>query len=283
MLVYHSLHLVVGQDVDLSDAAAGSYRLPDLHVQKSQLTVGRCLHVQIFHTGTHHLQIAAHIVQALLHLTHLYPPVERILSLPFHDELAAFHGILVVLAGLQILLARTEFFLIEPGVLLGFPLFALYIQSEVEALAFQVEPVLLHGHLRIAQEVLLLGKLRFAVEDIQVQHRIGQPHDDVPLVHHGTLLHGFLRHHSALYGTDLNGVDGLHLTVDADIVVELAPAHAVDADPSAFGSELGAVIAEYGPCRQGEYYYRSPCIGIIFTRDERLLFFYFSIHDDGMI
>ena len=101
------------------------------------------------------------------------------------------------------------------------PFLGLHIHSKLGGLSTVVELVLLHRQLRVAQHVLLLGEFALGVEDFEVEVGVAQLDDDIALVHLRTLVDNLLYDHTTLFGRDLHHLDGHHITVKADVVVEL--------------------------------------------------------------
>ena len=230
MLVYLGLYLVVRQVVDLAYLGAGGYRLAQHHVQLAQFAVDGRLDVQVVDALADEQHVAAHVVEALLELLDLHRTVNRVLHLALHHQRALALGQLVVLLRLEPLFAGDEFAAVELLVLLELAQLALHVEVELQLLLTQVELLLLHGHLGVAQEVLLLGQLGLAVENREVEVVVAEHHQHVAPTDGRALLHHDLLDDAALQRAELHGGDGLHLSRHAHVVVELALFHLRDGD-----------------------------------------------------
>ena len=110
-----------------------------------------------------------------------------------------------------------------------------------------VELVLLHRHLRVAKEVLLLGQLRLGVEDLQVEARIGEADDDIAFLYLRALLDDPLTDDTALLGAELDDRNRLYLAVDPHEVVELVFSDVANAQSAGIDLECRGVIAKNDP------------------------------------
>ena len=145
-----------------------------------------------------------------------------------------------------------EAFVVEAGVLAVGASFPLGVDVQLHFFGLVVQPVLLHGHLRVAQQVLFLGQLRLGVQYLQVEVGVGQPQDDVSFLHLRAFFHHLLPHDAAFFGAELYDGDGLHLSVDADVVIELAVAHLGNVEGLSVHFQGGGMVAEQHPCQQGQ-------------------------------
>ena len=114
------------------------------------------------------------------------------------------------------------------------------------------QAVLLHRHLRVAEQVLLLGQLCLGVEDLQLKVRVAQADNHVAAAHLGAFFHDELLHDAALLGAELHDGDGLHLSVDAHEIVELVALHFADAEAARVYSQRRGVVAEDDPQHEDE-------------------------------
>lgn len=112
------------------------------------------------------------------------------------------------------------------------PFLGLHIYSELGGFRAVVELFLFHGELCIAQHVLLLGQFALGIEYFEVEVGVAQPYDNVALVHLRTFVNDLLNDHTALFGRDLHHLDGHHIAVKADVVVELRVGDCSDTQPS---------------------------------------------------
>ena len=148
--------------------------------------------------------------------------VNGILFLTLNNQLSTVNGIFVILFCLQIIFFRSERFVIKLLILFVFALFTRYIEVELQLFSFQSQFVLLHGNLRVTEKILLFGQLRFAVQNIQVQHRVAQSDNHIAFFYFRPFFHHFGFHHSALYRAQLYGIDWLNLATHTHIIVKFA-------------------------------------------------------------
>ena len=114
------------------------------------------------------------------------------------------------------------------------------------------EAILLHGHLGVAQQVLLLGQFCLGVENLQVEIRVAQPDDDLPLLDHGSLFGHALRDDAALLRRELNHLNGNHLPGQAHIVFEFRLQDLADGEIVRADTHGGTVVAEDYPDKDEE-------------------------------
>ena len=118
-----------------------------------------------------------------------------------------------------------------------------------------VEPVLLHGHLRVAQKVLLLGKFSLGIKNLKVEIAVAQSQDDVALFYARAFLHNLFSHDASLFGRDLHHLNRYYLSVKPYIIVELATSNVANGHVCAIDSHGACRTAEDEPRKQGSYGY----------------------------
>ena len=116
-----------------------------------------------------------------------------------------------------------------------------------------IESVLLHGHLRVAQEVLLLGKFSLGIKNLKVEIAVAQSQDDVALLHACAFLHNLFSHDASLFGRDLHHLNRHYLSVKPHIVVELTTSNVANGHVGAIDSHGACRTAEDKPRKQGSY------------------------------
>ena len=166
MLVDLRLNLEIAQIVDLAHHLPGRDTLPQLHIQQTQLAINRGTHLQLALAFPHQQDIATHIGQIVLHLFHLDTAVLVIHLQPFPDQRLLLLRQFIILLRLQVLLFRDQFLPVETFVLFEDPAFAHHIHFQRGVFRLVVQLVLLHRHLRIAQQVLLFGQFRLRIQDL---------------------------------------------------------------------------------------------------------------------
>ena len=281
MLVDLGLNLEVGEVVNLSDVLSGGDVLSKLHVEQTKLAVDGGAHFELALALAHEQHVLAHVVEIVLHLRHLHVAVDAILAEPLaHESVLASREVVVLLA-LLVGLAADELLPVEPRVLLVGALLALHVHVERGLLGAVVEAVLQHGHLRVAQQVLLLGKLSLGVENLQVEVAVAQAQYDVALVYARALLNNLLAHHSALLGRYLHHLYGHHLTVEAHVVVELAARDAAHGDVMAVYGRRADRRAEGEPHEQHRQHNATAYIPGVAAK--KTLFCYLSVHSSSIL
>ena len=123
--------------------------------------------------------------------------------------------------GLQVVFLGDEFVLIQGLLLLVGALEAVHLGAVLQHVLTDVQLLLLHLDLGVAEDVLLLGQLGLGVQDLQVQVVVIEDEDGVPRLHRRAFLD---EDHAAFLRAQLDGRHRLHAAADADIVVEL-PSH----------------------------------------------------------
>ena len=184
MLVDAGLDLVVRQVVDLADLGALGNRLAEDYVEGAELSVDGGLDVEVLDPLAHELDAAAHTLQTLLQIADLDRAVDGVLLLTGDDQLQALDRQLVVLLGLEIFLMGNQTVLVKTPVLLVFALLALGVDGVLQPLLLEVELFLLHGHCGVPQEVLLLGQVGLALENLQSEGVVGQADEHVAFFDH---------------------------------------------------------------------------------------------------
>ena len=181
VLVNLSLYLEVREVVDLSNLLAGCDVLTQFHIKQTQFAVDGRAHFEFLLSFAHQQDVATHVGKIVLHLVHLQAAVLFVLLQAFADQLLFPFRQLVVLLGLQIGLAADEFLVVEPLILLVGTTLAFHVHTQRCSLGLVVQFVLLHRHLGVAQQVLLLGEFGFGIQDLQVEVRIRETYDDISL------------------------------------------------------------------------------------------------------
>ena len=95
--------------------------------------------------------------------------VEAVLLGTLADEVVLLEGELVVFLGLQVVFPGDEFVLIEGLLLLVGALEAVHLGAVLQHVLADVQLLLLHLDLGVAEDVLLLRQLGLGVQDLQVQ------------------------------------------------------------------------------------------------------------------
>ena len=247
MLVDHRLDLVVGKVVDLADHLSRRNVLAEDDIQQSQLAVDLRAHVEVLLALVDQDDVAAHVGEADLHLLHLYGARDGVLSQPLDDEVELLRRQFVILFCLQEILAGDQLFLIEFLLLVVGTAGTGHLHVELRFLELVVELVLLHRHLRVAEEVLLLGQLRLGVEYLQIEARVGEADDDIAFLHLRALLDDPLTDDTALLGAELDDRNRLYLAVDPHEVVELVFSDVANAQSAGIDLECRGVIAKNDP------------------------------------
>ena len=141
----------------------------------------------------------------------------------------------------------------EPIVLFKSPALAHYVHFERCQFRFIVEPVLLHGHLCVAQEVLFLGQLCLGVEYLQVEVTVAESHDNIPFADSLTFLGYLLANNAAFLRRYLHDLDRHHCSIEPHVIFELAFHHSADGDVSRLYHQC-ASAASYSQPQQAGYY-----------------------------
>ena len=252
VFVYHGFNLEVGQVVDLSHHLPGGNVLPQFHIEQSQFAVNRGTHLQLVLALADEQYILAHVLQVLFHLVHLDGAVDGVLHEAFADEAVLFLCHLIVFLCLKVFLTTDKAFVVQAFVLAEGAELAACIYVELHLFGLIVQLVLLHGHLGVAQEVLFLRQFRFGVQYLQVEVRVAQAQDDVAFLHMRAFLHYLFLHDASFFGAELHDGNGLHLSVQADIVVEFAVSDIGDVQRIAVDAQGGGMVAEDNPHQQNQ-------------------------------
>ena len=91
-----------------------------------------------------------------------------------------------------------------------------------------VQTVLLHRHLGIAQQVLLLSEFGFGIQDLKVEVAIRKADYHIALLDVGAFLNHLFHHDATFFWRNLNNLNGHHLSVGAHIVLKLSTLHVAD-------------------------------------------------------
>ena len=189
--------------------------------------------------------------------------VDAVLLQSLRDKTLLAACELIVLTTLQIHLLTDEAFLVEACVLFVGTALAVAVGVERSLLGAIIEAVLLHSHLRVAQQVLLLGEFSLSVENLQVEVAVAESEYHVSLSDACALLHNLLAHYAALLGRNLHHLDRQHLSVETHIVVELATSDVADGDVGdVYGHRAGGCAEHYPHEERSECGSRSdiPCV-----------------------
>ena len=138
---------------------------------------------------------------------------------------------------------------------------------------------MLHGHLRVSQQVLLLSQLGLGIENLQVEAAVGEPDDDVALPYLLSLFRHFLHDDASLFGRDVDNLDGDDRSVEPDIVLEftfrhLSYGHVLRTDPQG-----APVVAEDKPQHHSQQKRPSCYIGDMLSLQAPFPLDY-SVHND---
>src|SRR5690606_38444208 len=166
--------------VDLPDALARPLRLADVRFEQRELTSDRCGDHEVLEVLSCDAEVQVHRLDRFLQpldlrrLKLLVDPLRlehRVAQRPAIGEL-----------GLEVveLAARRAAGADERLALRDVPLEQVDLVVELDQLAAMPEPVLLEGQARAAQIVELLGQLRFAADDLELQVRVLQPDERRP-------------------------------------------------------------------------------------------------------
>ena len=272
-----SLDLEVREVVDLSNLLAGCDVLTQFHIEQTQFAVNGRAHFEFLLSFAHQQDVATHVGKIVLHLVHLQAAVLFVLLQAFADQLLLPFRQLVILLGLQIGLAADEFLVVEPLVLLVGTTLAFHVHTQRCSLGLVVQFVLLHRHLGVAQQVLLLGELGFGIQDLQVEVRIRETYDDITLFDRRTFLGHLLHDDAAFFGRNLHHLDRHYRTVQSHIVLELGIRHLADGQAIRLNPHRGAMVAENHPTNQCYQQDTSCDIGHMLCLQPAFLL-YLSIH-----
>ena len=169
VLIDLCLYLIIREVIELAYLLSRLDALAQFHIEQSQFAVdGRADFELVLALANQH-HILTHILQVILHLVHLNGAIDRVLLQTLGNQLPLLGRELIVLLRLDVILLADEFLLIEPLVLLIVALFALGVHIELRLLRLVVQTVLLHRHLGIAQQVLLLGEFGLGIQDLKVE------------------------------------------------------------------------------------------------------------------
>ena len=158
------LDLIVAQVVDDTDFLSGRDVLSKFDIQQPDLALDRRAHLKAGFPLAYKHHIALHGLQVVGHLIHLRAPQLGIFLQPLLYEDVLLHSQLIVFLGLQILLPAVELLALQRFLMAEAALLGLNIHLQLGRLVAVVELILLHGDLRIAQHVLLLGQFAFGIE-----------------------------------------------------------------------------------------------------------------------
>ena len=258
MLIHLGLNLIAIQVVDLPNLRACRHALAEHHVQEAQFAVDGRLDGEVFLAVANHQHIDAHVLKALAHLRDFHRAVEAVLLGAVAHEAEAVVAELVVLFGLQEVLAGDEAVVEERLLRLVAAAVAAHLGLQLHLLLFEAQFLLLHLDHRVAQDVLLLGEFGLGVEDLHVKVLVAEDEDDIAGLDAATFLGDNLLHHAALQGADLDGGHRGHLSADADVVVELARGHRPDADVVGVDAQFGGIVAEDEPQDEDEQQSTAP-------------------------
>ena len=81
------------------------------------------------------------------------------------------------------------------------------------------------------------GEFRFGVQYLQVEVGVAQAQDDVAFLHVRSFFDDFFLHDASFFGAELYDRDGLHLSVEADVVVKFAVGHVGDVERIAIDAQ----------------------------------------------
>ena len=163
---------------------------------------------------------------------------------------------IIVLAALKINLLAYQLLLIQARVLLKGTQLAIAVHVERGFLRAVVEPVLLHGHLRVAQQILLFGKFSLSIKNLQVQIAVAQSQYHVAFLHASAFLNNLFSHDASLFRRYLHHLDGHHLSVKTHIVVKLATCDIAHRNVSSLYGHRARRAAEDYPCEQRHHCHR---------------------------
>ena len=151
-------------------------------------------------------------------------PRYRLSFLPgaFRHQVVFLLGQLVVFFCLQVFFPGNQFVLIQGFLLLVRALEPVNLHAIFQHILADVQFLLFHLDLRVAEDVLLLGQFGLGIQDGKVQVVIVEDQDGIAGLHRGTLLDEDLLHDAAFLRAQLDGGHRLDAAADADIVVELS-------------------------------------------------------------
>ena len=225
--------------VNLTDRRARADVASQHHIQCTHLAVNGGFHTEVIHSLAYELHIAGHRLQVAIHLLHLICAVERVLLLTLHNQCATLHRVLIVLLRLQPHLTRQQILFVEHIVILKCATLALHLHIELHLLLTQRKTILLHLDKGVAQDVLLLGKIGFGVENLHREVIVGEFDNHIALFDHRTLLGNDALHQSCLHWRNLHRGDWLHRTRQTHIVVELGLLDGRDCEDVGINAQRG--------------------------------------------
>ena len=176
-----------------------------------------------------------------MHLADLHAAVETILLGTVIDQLQALLCQTVVLLRTEIFLTSNQLVGIQCTLRLCGAACAFHLHCQLQTLLLQTEFLLLHRDESVAQKVLFLSEFGFGVEDLQVEVVVAEYQYAVACLDMRTLFHDDLLHDTAFEWRELDSGHGLHLSIETNVVVELA--FCDSGDGQSFGVDTHSAIA----------------------------------------
>ena len=193
-----------------------------------------------------------HVCQTFAHHSHLYGAVYGILPLAFAQQVHALHSQVVVLLGMQVVLTRSEVLGQQRFLLLKKAVFAVEFGAGGEQVLLYLQPVFFHRYLGVAQHVLLLGELRFGIENLLPQVGVVEREDYVACIYHGALLDGLMLHDARLECGHLYHHARLDVAAYAYVIIERPARYIGDDEVAAVGA--AGRSTGFAPCQDGARY-----------------------------
>ena len=247
MLIYLGFNLVTGQVIYLPYPCPGCYRLAEDGIQKAEFSIDRSLDGKVFLPFAYHLHVLSHVLQALFHLLYLHRPVQAVLQFPFPDEIQPVFSQPIVLLCLQPDFPCNQLFIIQGFLLSPVALAPAHLHFKLQPFLLDGQFLLLHLYHCVAQNILLFGKFRFGIEDLEVEIVVAEPQYGIPFADAAAFLPDYLFDYPAFERAYLDGDHRLDLAADADIVIEFPLYHIGCGDGICVDAQCRGTVAEYKP------------------------------------
>ena len=233
VFVDQSLYFEVGGD-DLPDMFAGSNGLADLGIEIAHLSIDGSFYLQVFHPLAYQGKTALHITDVFIETMNLTLPEKIVLPDAFVNDFQLCPCRFVLFGSQPKLLFRYQLLFDKAAVLLVTPLFHCQFLIQADAFLFQPQMFLLHADAGIAQLVLLIGQIGFALHDSDVQERIAETKNHIACLDDGSFLFQALFHTASFYRIHINDAVGHHLSDNPDVITELSPGNCSNGQPVFF-------------------------------------------------
>lgn len=208
------------QDINLAEPLSRRFGLPDLGIERRDLTYDGSLDRQVLLPLLDDIQVGLHPLQRLLQSIDLAAAERQLAFLTLRHEVFALEQILVLVPGRLEILLRNQAVFVEFFVAFIESFRLLQLILELGQLLVQLKLELLHGQAGVAEVVALMKELGLAPHDVHQEVGIAELEDGVPFFYNRADLDVDLLHAPAFDGIPVHRRHGLDRAFNRQVIVK---------------------------------------------------------------